>query len=80
MFNRKKKIEVNAILDTQVEDLLKKTAQYEDLVEGRLKCNSCGSIITTQNIGIMQPIENGSKIKFYCDRVDCSEQYKLDHE
>lgn len=80
MFNRKSKIEVNAILDTQIEELLKKTSQYEDLVEGRLICSSCGSTINSQNIGIMLPIENGSRIKFYCDRIDCAEQYKLDHE
>jgi len=80
MFNRKNKIEVNAILDTQIEELLKKTSQYEDFVEGRLICSSCGSIINAQNIGIMQPIENGLKIKFYCDRIDCTEQHKLDHE
>lgn len=80
MFNRKKKIEINAVLDTQLEELFKKTSQYEDLVEGRLICSSCGSLIYPQNIGIMLPIENGSKIKFYCDRADCIEQYKLGHE
>lgn len=80
MFNRKDKIKVNAILDTQIETLLKKTSQYEDFVEGKLLCNSCGSIITLQNIGIMQPINNGTKIKFYCDRVDCIEHYKQDYE
>lgn len=80
MFDRKNKIEVNAILDTQIEELLKKTSQYEDLIEGKLICSSCGSVMNYQNIGIMLPIENGTKIKFYCDRIDCAEHYKLDHE
>ena len=80
MFSRKNKIEVNAILDNQVEELLKKTSQYEDLVEGKLRCRSCGSIINPQNIGIMLPVDNGDNIEFYCDRADCAEQYKLDYE
>jgi hypothetical protein len=80
MFTKKNKIEVNAILDTQIEEVLKKTSQYEDLIEGKLTCSSCGSIMNNQNIGIMLPVESGTKIKFYCDRMDCVEQYKLDHE
>ncbi len=76
----KKRIQVNAILDAQIEDLLKKTSQYEDFIEGQISCESCDSTITSQNIGIMQPINGGTKIVFYCDRIDCTEQYKLDHE
>ena len=72
----KKKIEVNAVLDTQIENLLKRTSQYEDLINGIIKCESCACTITSQNIGIMQPIENGTKILFYCERIDCAEEYK----
>ena len=40
----KKKIEVNAILDTQIEDMLKKTPQYEAFVNGEILCESCRMI------------------------------------
>lgn len=76
----KRKIKVNAIFDNQIEELLKKTSQYEDLAEGKIQCKSCGCVITFENIGILQPIENGAKIEFYCDRIDCVEQYKMDYE
>ncbi|MFA5433783.1 MAG: hypothetical protein WC319_13085 [Candidatus Paceibacterota bacterium] len=72
----KKKTKVNAILDTQIEELLQKTKQFEDFANGNLKCESCGSIITTQNIGVIQPTSNGTKVIFYCDRIDCIEDFK----
>lgn len=72
----KKKLDVNAILDTQIEELLIWTNQYEDFVNGNLLCESCNSVITTQNIGVIQPIKDGEKVNFYCDRIDCIEDFK----
>lgn len=72
----KKKIKVNAILDTQIEEMLQKTNQYEDFITGKLVCKSCGSIITVQNIGVIQPNNDGTKVTFYCDRIDCIEDFK----
>ena len=72
----KKKIEVNAILDNQIESLLKETGQFEDFINGNILCESCKTIITVQNIGIIQPIKDGKKVLFYCDSKDCIEEYK----
>lgn len=71
----KKIIEVNAILDTQVEEVLKRTNQYEKFINGEILCKSCGTIINSQNIGIIQPI-NKKEINFYCERIDCAEEFK----
>lgn len=76
----KRKIKVNAIFDSQIEELLKKNSQYENLIEGNIQCKSCNCVITFDNIGIMQPIDDGTKIEFYCDRIDCLEQYKRNYE
>ena len=71
---------VNAVLDTQIEKLLKNTMQYENLVEGKISCKNCGCMITVQNIGIIKPYENGKKLDFYCERIDCSEQFNLEDD
>lgn len=74
----KKKIEVNAIIDTEVENLLRQTSQYESLLEGKIKCKSCNTVITPENIGIMIPTNTDSKIilEFYCEKINCMEEYK----
>lgn len=74
----KRKIEVNAIIDTEIENLLRKTMQYEDLVSGKILCKSCGTIITPENTGIIIPINQELKVvlEFYCEKINCMEDYK----
>jgi len=74
----KKKIEVNAIVDTELENLLRQTSQYENLVAGKILCRSCGTVITPENIGIIIPTKIESKIvlEFYCEKINCMEEYK----
>ena len=74
----KTKIEINAIQDTDLEKALKKSSQYQDLIEGKLNCKSCGTIITEKNIGVIQPIniKGNLEITFYCERIDCVEDFK----
>lgn len=74
----KKNIEVNVILDQDLEMILQETNQYEDLFQGKIKCVSCKTNITMDNIGIIVPIkiDNILKVEFYCERIDCTETYK----
>lgn len=74
----KKKIEVNAIIDTEVEALLRQTEQYEDLVGGKIHCKSCNTTITPENIGIIIPNNTDTKVvlEFYCEKINCMEEYK----
>lgn len=76
MLNRKK-IQVKAVLDTDLENLLKKTNLYESIVAGTIQCKNCNTIITIQNIGIVVPkkINNSNSFEFYCERIDCIEKY-----
>lgn len=78
---KQKKIQtINAVLEEDLEALLKQTDKYEDLVNGRVLCENCNKIITIQNIGIVIPdIKNNSiELKFYCDDIDCIQKYYLE--
>lgn len=78
----KSKIEINAILDTELEDILKTTPQYPDLVEGKILCKSCNTVITSANIGIIIPVKgsDGKVLEFYCEKIDCTEKIKQNHD
>ncbi len=68
---------IKAILDTDVENLLKRTVQFEQLLKGELFCVNCGNIITIDNIGLMLPMKTpeGLKVSFYCDDIDCLKKH-----
>ena len=73
---KKDKVKVNAVLDTDMENLLKKTNQYENIVTGQVECKNCGRIITIQNIGIIKPQKGNNNeilLEFYCDSLECSQ-------
>lgn len=64
---------VQAIMNTELVDILKQTGQYEDVINGFVKCECCGREITLDNISTLIPFEQDEeiKIKFYCDHLDC---------
>ena len=72
---------INAILDQDLEALLKQTDIYEDLVNGRILCENCKKVIAIENIGIVLPdIQNDTmKLRFYCDDIDCIQKYYLEN-
>ena len=69
---------VKAILDTDLEEMLKRTNQYEKIINHKIFCKSCGTVITIENIGIIIPVHKDDKsyFEFYCERIDCLEHYK----
>lgn len=73
----KKRVDINAILDGQIEQLLRETSQFEDMLNHKIYCESCGTCITMENIGIMIPYTENSvtKLKFYCEKINCIEDY-----
>ena len=75
----KSKIEVNAIIDSDIENLLRETSQYENIIKGEYKCKSCGIVITPENIGIIIPKHDdfGLHLDFYCEKVNCMDEYKI---
>lgn len=64
---------VNAIMDKDLKQILIQTGQYEDFINRNLKCECCGKIITIDNISTLVPYEteNGIKLKFFCNNIDC---------
>lgn len=51
-----KQLNIKAILDTDLEKLLKETKQYNAFVDGELQCAYCGTTITIDNLSIIIPI------------------------
>ncbi|BBE16291.1 hypothetical protein AQPE_0428 [Aquipluma nitroreducens] len=80
MFGKKKQM-INAILDTDIEVLLKQTGQYEDLINEKLICKCCGTIISIENIGIIIPVNAGEKIylEFFCESALCLQKYNCEN-
>lgn len=64
---------VNAIMDKDLKQILIQTGQFEDFINGNLKCECCGNIITIDNISTLVPYDTdkGIKLKFYCNNIDC---------
>jgi len=77
-----KKNKVKAILNTELENLLKKSNQFEEILNGNIKCKNCNVTITVENIGVIVPISSNNKpyLEFYCERVDCIEQFKKEKQ
>lgn len=60
-------------MNTDLVNVLYQTGQYEDLINGSIKCECCGREITLDNISTLVPYkEQGSiKIRFYCNHFEC---------
>lgn len=60
-------------MNTELIRVLNQTGQYEDLLNGMIKCECCGNEISLDNISTLLPYEEGDsvKIKFYCNNIDC---------
>jgi len=73
----KKEQKIKAVLENDIEDLLKHSNQYEKFINGELKCENCGKIMTVENIGIMIPhkIIKSMIFSFYCDDFVCIQKY-----
>lgn len=70
---KEKKQIVNAIMSNDLIRILNQTGQYEELINGNIKCECCGRVISVNNISTLIPYKDGDtiKLKFYCDNIDC---------
>ena len=70
------KSKIQAIINSDLEDLLIQTNQLEPLLDGRIKCCICNRTITMENIGLLLPVtKNGKQIfDFCCNDLDCLQE------
>jgi hypothetical protein len=70
-------IQVAAILNEDVEKVLRATKYYEDFFSGRFSCRNCNQIVTEKNLGVIIPIVDEGRIRlnFYCENSECIEKY-----
>ena len=71
MTARKEKIK--AMMDTDLEKLLIQVGDYDNFIEGKIKCHNCGKILNEDNIAMIVPVnDNGSlKLHYICDNPKC---------
>ena len=74
---RKQQI-VNAIMDKDLKQILIQTGQYEEFINGNIRCECCGRKVTIDNISTLMPYEtiDGIKLKFYCTSIECVNSVK----
>jgi hypothetical protein len=68
----REKIEVSAIRDRDLRDILQKYQLSEKMVQGKLSCESCSQIMSWENTGAL--IVKGSGLIFYCNLPECIDQ------
>ena len=76
-FRKKAKESITAIMDSDLEKLLIQTDQDVDFVNGKIKCECCGRIISLDNISIMLPQKQNERLvlRFWCDQMDCVSKF-----
>lgn len=64
-----KKIEINAVFDKEIMQLLQELEIYDDVISGKFKCSFCDQKIILDRIFSVYPENN--KIKFCCISPYC---------
>lgn len=64
-----KKIDIPAIHDKDLKQVLNDLGLLEELQEGKLFCFNCSKQITWDNLFALKVVEN--KLVLFCDEPDC---------
>ncbi|POY35470.1 hypothetical protein C3K47_15535 [Solitalea longa] len=64
-----KKIDIPAIHEKDLKQVLSDLGILEDLQEGKLFCVNCCKLITWDNLFALKVVEN--KLVLFCDEADC---------
>jgi len=65
----RKKIEVKAVYDQDLEQVLKQLGIFDKLIAGEVNCAVCKSHVDLDNLGAIFP--RGEDIKVSCDNDKC---------
>lgn len=69
------KLQIDAVLDEQLDELLARLGIQEDFYAAKYKCKICNEIITKENLKLIFP--DRSRISFLCDKPACMLKYAL---
>ena len=63
---------LQAVLDEDLEKLLRSIGQLERITNGDLLCRSCAKVITLENLQVIVPLPSG-QFEFVCNLPACVE-------
>ncbi len=64
---------IPGVFDDDLETFLINIEEYNNVIDGKVKCKKCNTPITLNNISYIYP-ESGS-IKFICSNPECIQEY-----
>ena len=65
------KIDIPAIHDKDLKNILEDLGLYEKFEKGELSCGNCNNNITWENLFALKKIN--TEIVLFCDEIDCIE-------
>jgi len=77
MFRRRPNVEVDAVLDDDLDELLDGLSIKEQFYAGEYKCSECGVTITSENIKLIIPRKG--EVAFICDKPSCMVEFAIGH-
>lgn len=60
---------INAVSDSNLDELIASLGLREDLANGKIFCHCCGKNLSRDNVGCIYPINN--EIRLCCDTLEC---------
>lgn len=67
----KTRIDIPAIHDKDLKEILEKLGLFEKLEKGELLCINCDKVITMENLSALKVV--GNEIVVFCDEIECIE-------
>ena len=76
-----KTTQIKAVLNKDLENLLVKTGQINDFIEGYIKCMYCGKVIDYDNLSIIIPSnqEGLTTLNFCCNNPECLSKFRIEN-
>lgn len=77
MFSRRPNVEVDAVLDDDLNELLDELNVRSQFYSGEYKCMVCSETITFENLKFILPRRDG--VRFLCDKPSCMVEFAIEH-
>jgi len=70
----RKKLILGAVYNEEIEDFLQEIGLLNEIIEGNIKCETCGAYITVNNLLAIAPLPD-KKYMLICDKSTCMDIY-----